>query len=337
MKMPKTGGYKSTVFHAVLLMVATMFSSVAAHADADLSGKTVTLVTCGTSNPWCKVFNDQITSKLKAAGVKVNVLENDFDAVLEVQQMNEAISQQPDLIMVEPADDKTLVGSVKKAKAAGIPVLYMDSPADPAIMDDIAFQVVADNVALGRFAGQNIIDGLRELGLKQANVVVISGTKGATMVQDRQRGFEEVMAKAPEYKIIDVQDGNWDPVLSGNIAQQLFAKYQSQGGIQAVRAEADYTAIPVIQAARQAGMKIGVAEGGLIVSGTNCTKAGIDSIRAGEMYGTATEDAFTQGEYTVDAALKFLSGEKVEKTIVVPEYRVTKKTLDQYAEVCSKG
>lgn len=335
--MAKIDGYQSKVFHAAFLMAATMFSSVAAQADADLSGKTVTLVTCGTSNPWCKVFNDQITSKLKAAGVKVNVLENDFDAVLEVQQMNEAISQQPDLIMVEPADDKTLVGSVKKAKAAGIPVLYMDSPADPAIMDDIAFQVVADNVALGRFAGQNIIDGLRELGLKQANIVVITGTKGATMVQDRQRGFEEVMATAPEYKIIDVQDGNWDPVLSGNIAQQLFAKYQSQGGIQAVRAEADYTAIPVIQAARQAGMKVGVAEGGLIVSGTNCTKAGIDSIRAGEMYGTATEDAFTQGEYTVDAALKFLRGEKVEKTIVVPEYRVTKETLDQYAEVCSKG
>ncbi|MDE1173612.1 MAG: sugar ABC transporter substrate-binding protein [Parvibaculaceae bacterium] len=335
--MSKTAGNKSKALRAVLLAAVAAVLSTTAHADGSLAGKTVTLVTCGTSNPWCKVFNDQITSKLKDAGVKVNVLENDFDAVLEVQQMNEAISQQPDLIMVEPADDKTLVGSAKKAKAAGVPVLYMDSPADPAIMDDIAFQVIADNVALGRFAGQNIIDGLRELGLKKANVIVISGTKGSTMVQDRQRGFEEVMATAPEYKVIDVQDGNWDPVLSGNIAQQLFAKYQSQGGIQAVRAEADYTAIPVIQAARQAGMKVGVAEGGLIVSGTNCTKAGIDSIRAGEMYGTATEDAFTQGEYTVDAALKFLRGEKVEKTIVVPEYRVTKATLGQYSEVCSKG
>lgn len=335
--MSKMSLFGYATLRAALLASATALSINAAAAAGDLSGKTVTLVTCGTSNPWCKVFNDQITSQLKAAGVKVNVLENDFDAVLEVQQMNEAISQQPDLIMVEPADDKTLIGSVKKARAAGIPVLYMDSPADPSIMDDIAFQVVADNVALGRFAAQNIIDGLRELGLKEANVVVISGTKGSTMVQDRQRGFEEVMKTAPEYKIIDVQDGNWDPVLSGNIAQQLFAKYQSQGGIQAVRAEADYTAIPVIQAARQAGMKVGVAEGGLIVSGTNCTKAGIDSIRTGEMYGTATEDAFTQGQYTVDAALKFLRGEKVEKSIVVPEFRVTRKNLDEYAEVCSKG
>ena len=322
---------------AALLLGAATVLVAPATADESLAGKTVTMVTCGTSNPWCKVFNDQIISKLKTAGVKVNVLENDFDAVLEVQQMNEAVSQHPDLIMVEPADDKTLIGSVKKAKAAGIPVLYMDSPADPAIIDDIAFQVVADNEALGRFAGQNIIDGLRQLGLKSGNVIVISGTKGSTMVQDRQRGFEKVMATAPEYKIIDIQDGNWDPIQSGNIAQQLFAKYQSQGGVQAVRAEADYTAIPIIQAARQAGMKVGIKESGLIVSGTNCTKAGIDAIRAGEMFGTATEDAYTQGQYTVDAAIKFLHGEKLEKSIVVPEYRVNKDTLDQYAEVCSKG
>lgn len=326
--MKNNNKIRNSVLGAAFILGALSVAGTAL-AEGDLTGKTVTLVTCGTSNPWCKVFNDQIVTGLEGAGVKVNMLENDFDAVLSVQQMNEAISQKPDLIMVEPADDKALIGSVKKAKAAGVPVLYMDSPADPAIEDDIAFQVIADNHALGRFAGQNIIDGLRELGLKEANVIVISGTKGAKMVQDRQAGFEEVMATAPEYKIIDVQDGNWDPVLSGTIAQQLFAKYQSQGGVQAVRAEADYTAIPVIQAARQAGMKVGVKEGGLIVSGTNCTKAGIDAIRAGDMYGTATEDAFTQGQYTLKAALQFLRGEKVEKTIIVPEYRVTKETLTE--------
>jgi ABC-type sugar transport system substrate-binding protein len=321
----------------IALLLGTTALPGAGLADGALSGKTVTLVTCGTSNPWCKVFNDRIVGALEKAGVKVNVLENDFDPVLEVQQMNTAISQHPDLIMVEPADDKTLIGSAKKAKAAGVPVLYMDSPADPSIADDIAFQVVADNYVLGKFAAQNLIDGLHELGLKSGNVIVISGTKGSTMVQDRQRGYGEVMATAPEYKTIDVQDGNWDPVQSGQIAQQLFAKYQSQGGVQAVRAEADYMAVPIIQAAKQAGMKVGVKNGGLIVSGTNCTKAGIDAIRAGDMYGTATEDAWTQGQYTVDAAIKFLHGETVPKTVVVPEFRVTTQTLDQYAEVCSKG
>src|SRR4051812_22749295 len=79
--------------------------SKSSSAGGSISGKKVTLVTCGDANPWCKVFNQRIVDPLKAAGVKVTVLQNDFDAVLEVQQMNQAISQRPDLIMVEPADD----------------------------------------------------------------------------------------------------------------------------------------------------------------------------------------------------------------------------------------
>src|SRR5512147_1887329 len=185
--------------HGLAAVLATMAFSGLVQA-ADLSSKKVILVTCGPANPWCKVFNERIVAGLEAAGVKVSVLESDLDPVQEVQQMNQAISQKPDLLMVEPADDKTLIASVKKARAAGVPVLYMDSPADPSILDDIAVQVIADNAALGRFAAQNIIDGLRERGLKSANVIVITGTAGSTMVQDRQKGFEEVMATAPEYK-----------------------------------------------------------------------------------------------------------------------------------------
>jgi ABC-type sugar transport system substrate-binding protein len=322
--------------HGLAAVLATMAFSGLVQA-ADLSSKKVILVTCGPANPWCKVFNERIVAGLEAAGVKVSVLESDLDPVQEVQQMNQAISQKPDLLMVEPADDKTLIASVKKARAAGVPVLYMDSPADPSILDDIAVQVIADNAALGRFAAQNIIDGLRERGLKSANVIVITGTAGSTMVQDRQKGFEEVMATAPEYKIIDVQDSNWDPVQSGKIAQQLFAKYNSQGGVDAVRADADYMAIPIIEAAKQAGMKVGVKNDGLIVTGTNCTAEGIQAIRAGDMYGTATEDAWTQGNVTAETAIAFLKGETVPKTVIVPEYRVHGPTLEQYAELCSKS
>ncbi|MGH6938191.1 sugar ABC transporter substrate-binding protein [Hypericibacter sp.] len=318
-----------------LFLAAPAFCGIA--QAADLSTKKVILVTCGPANPWCKVFNERIVAGLEAAGVKVSVLESDLDPVQEVQQMNQAISQKPDLLMVEPADDKTLIASVKKARAAGVPVLYMDSPADPSILDDIAVQVIADNAALGRFAAQNIIDGLRERGLKSANVIVITGTAGSTMVQDRQKGFEEVMATAPEYKIIDVQDSNWDPVQSGKIAQQLFAKYNSQGGVDAVRADADYMAIPIIEAAKQAGMKVGVKNDGLIVTGTNCTAEGIQAIKAGDMYGTATEDAWTQGNVTAETAIAFLKGETVPKTVIVPEFRVHAPTLDKYAELCSKS
>ncbi|MBL8577603.1 MAG: sugar ABC transporter substrate-binding protein [Mesorhizobium sp.] len=320
--------------HAYLaLALAPVFPASA--GAADLSGKHVMLVTCGPSNPWCKTFNERITGLLKETGVKITVLENDLDPIQVNQQMAQAVSQKPDLIMVEPADDKSLIAAVKKAKAAAVPVLYMDSPADEAIMDDIALQVVADNYALGKFAGENIVEGLKAQGRTEANVIAITGSAGTAMVSERQRGFMDAMAQEPAYKVVEVQANNWDPVESGRMAQQLFAKYASLGGIQGVRADADYMAIPILEAARQAGLKLG-GKDGLIVSGSTCSPEGIAAIKAGDMIGTATADPWTQGEASAQAAIRFLSGEAVEKTVKVPEFRVTAANVDQYGEVCAK-
>jgi ABC-type sugar transport system substrate-binding protein len=320
---------------ALALAFATTLLSTPALSATDLSSKHVILVTCGPSNPWCKVYNERIVGLLKDAKVKVTVLENDLDPVQVNQQMAQAVSQKPDLVMVEPADDKSLIGAVKKAKAEGVPVLYMDSPADAAIMDDIAFQVVADNYALGKYAGENIIEGLKAQGRTEANVISITGSAGTAMVSERQRGFMDAMAKEPAFKVVEVVSNNWDPVESGRQAQQLFAKYAAQGGIQAVRADADYMAIPVLEAARQAGMKLG-GKDGLIVSGSTCSPEGIAAIRAGDMVGTVTADPWTQGGASAEAAIKFLSGETMEKTIMVPEFRVTAANVGDYAEVCEK-
>ena len=58
---------------------------------------------------------------------------------------------------------------------------------------------------------------------------------------------------------------------------------------------ADYMALPIVQAAKQAGCEVG-GDDGLIVTSSNCFKVGIDAIKAGELYGTATEDPGTIAE-----------------------------------------
>ena len=54
------------------------------------------------------------------------------------------------------------------------------------------------------------------------------------------------------------------------------------------------------------------------------------------MVGTATADAWTQGQATAEAAIKFLSGEKLEKTVMVPEFRVNAQNVEEYGEICAK-
>jgi ABC-type sugar transport system substrate-binding protein len=143
------------------------------------------------------------------------------------------------------------------------------------------------------------------------------------------------MAKTPAFKVVDTQDGNWDPALTGKIATQLFAKYGCSG-IQGAYGMADYMAVAIIASAKQAGCAVG-GKHGLIVTGSNCFKAGIDAIRAGTLYGTATEDPGTIAEQTAAYVTRFFSADKPAKTELVKEERVTSANLSQFAAQCSKA
>lgn len=312
-------------------------SSSSGSSGGSAKGKKVIFVTCPASNPNCNVLNQNVVKGIERSGAKVTTLESNFDAALQVQQLNHAIAQKPDLIVLEAIDTKSVAPSIRKAKAAGVPLINMDGPADPSVAAQTTAQILPDNKQLGRFAGQNIVDGLKAEGRKKANVVAITGTKASLITSDRMKGFNAVLAKTPQYKVVAVEDGDWDAVKSGKIAQELLAKYGSSGGIQGAYGMADYQAVPIIQAAKQAGVKVGVKNNGLIVTGSNCTKAGVVAVRKGDMFGSGTEDPVTQGLETGSWIAKYLEGKQIPKLVVLPQDRITKQTVDKYFKDCSSS
>jgi ABC-type sugar transport system substrate-binding protein len=296
-------------------------------------GKTIDFVGYGKDNPWGAHFNTVFGAKLEAAGVKIVDLTT-MDPGTAVTNFNQAISNRPDLIVASLLDTSSMVVPIRKAKQANIPVLVFDGRPDPSVDGDV-MQVLSDSEALGTAAAQNLIEGLTAQGKNSGNIIVITGTKSGFAAQDRMKGFGAEMAKSPEYKVIDTQDGNWDPTLSGKIATQLFAKYGCSG-IQGAYGMADYMALPIIAAAKQAGCEV-AGKNGVIVTGSNCFKVGIEAIKAGTLYGTATEDPGTIAEQTASYVIRYLNGENPPAKEIVKEERVTAKTVEQYAAQCSNA
>jgi ABC-type sugar transport system substrate-binding protein len=313
------------------LVAAACGTSAPPSSDAPLAGKTIALVGYGSANPWGAYFNEVFGEELADTGVTINDLTT-MDPGVQVQNFNQAVAQRPDLIVVAILDTQAMVVPIQKAKQAGIPVLAVDGPPDPSVADDV-MSVLSDNVKLGEFAAENLIEGLTAQGRESANIIVITGTKSMLVTQHRMEGFHRVMATAPQFTVVEEQDGNWDPQLSGTIAQQLLAKY-GRDGVHGAYGMADYMALPIIQAAKQAGFSIG-GEDGLIVTGSNCFKAGIDSIKAGELYGTATEDPGTIATQTADYVVRYLTGQNPPRSETIEEHRITGDTVDQFAAQCS--
>jgi len=307
--------------------------TAAAATGGGLKGKTVDFVGYGKDNPWGAYFNSVFTAKLEAEGAKVVDLTT-MDPGTAVTNFNQAVSNRPDLIVAALLDTSSMVVPIKKAKQANIPVLVFDGRPDPSVDGDV-MQVLSENEALGTAAAQNLVEGLKAQGKESGSIIAITGTKSGFASQDRMKGFEAELAKTPGYKIIDVQDGNWDPTLSGKIATQLFAKYGC-GGIQGAYGMADYQALPIIAAAKQAGCAV-AGKNGVVVTGSNCFKVGIDAIKAGTLYGTATEDPGTIAEQTASYVARYFNGEKPPAKELVKEERVTAANVAQYAEQCSKA
>lgn len=325
----------------VLALVGAVFVAGASGASGPqvsgaLAGKEVGVIICTNQNPFCAAWANTVKRGLERQGARVTVLTSVFDPAVDAQNMNRLIAARPDLIISVPASASAIVPSYVRAKRAGIMLLGAIGRQSPQGAKIVDAEARTDDPALGRFAAQNLVEGMTKAGYRTGNVIALTGTASQHNVTDRMAAFRAYMKKFPRYKIVAVQDTNWDQATSAKVAQQLLSKYASRGGIQGAYGMADNMAFGIIQGARQAGVPVGLGKkGGLIVSGSNCLKVGINAIKSGLQYGTATQAPQVEAALAVKVATQLLSGGKPPKVSYVREARITKANVAKFSKLCT--
>ena len=316
------------------------YSEDASSADVPasaLKGKKVAFVACSDLNRWCREFRKAVVGALEAKGVIVTDLQDPYDPVLQAQHLDQAIAQKPDLIALLPTNARSVVPSLHRAKAAGIPVVNLVGPMVPESEPYYVASIENNHQELGEDAATNIVEGLKKEGLEKANIMVVTGAQVQPEVAVRMDGFNSVLAKYPQYKVVEVQDGNWDQGKSGEIARTIFAKYADKGGIQAAFGMADHMAAGIIQAAQQAGIPVGVDKNGLVVTASNCFEIGMVNIGNGLQYGTATQAPEPTAMFAVPLLEQLLAGKTIPKRSLYQETRITKDNLDKWKVFCGSA
>lgn len=321
---------------AVALTLVVVAVSCGGSQSAASKGEKAFLLGCTNENPWCNAFNKSLADGLRKEGVDVTVLTTNFDPVVQAQEAAQAISQRPDAILSHVADPIAAVPWIKRATATGIKVIPVDTDVGPKVLPLVTANLMPDHCKLGTFAAQNIQEGLEKQGVSNGNVIMITGTQSQVHVQTRIKCFNTQLAKTPGLKVVENQDGNWDAIKTGTIATQLFAKWRGQGGIQGAYGMADYQAAAIAASAKQAGISLyPKSNRGLVVTGSNCAATGVKAIKAGEMYGGATQSPILEGRDFVPYVMKVLAGEKIGTRITTPVDRVTGANVDKYLKYCN--
>jgi D-xylose transport system substrate-binding protein len=96
----------------------------------------------------------------------------DQDATKQQQQVEAAVTEQADVLVLDPVDSASAAGLANRAKQAGIPVISYDR----LILDaDLDYYVSFDSVKVGEQQGSALADALDQQGAAEGPIIQING------------------------------------------------------------------------------------------------------------------------------------------------------------------
>ncbi|WP_404286970.1 substrate-binding domain-containing protein [Glutamicibacter arilaitensis] len=128
-------------------------SGSASGGDAANGDIGVSLIVKTTTNPFFVAMQDGASKASETSGVDLKLAagKSDGDEATQIQAIENAISNGDQGILITP-NGPSVVDALKKAQDAGLYVIALDTPPDPADAADITF--ATDNFAAGEQIGQ---------------------------------------------------------------------------------------------------------------------------------------------------------------------------------------
>ncbi|PLP59648.1 sugar ABC transporter [Mesorhizobium loti] len=139
---------KTSVFGAAVAALAG-FAAPASAADVGAC-----LITKTDTNPFFVKMKEGATAKAKELGVNLKTYAGkiDGDTESQVAAIESCIADGAKGILITASDTKGIVPTIKKARDAGILVIALDTPLEPADAADATF--ATDNLLAGKLIGQ---------------------------------------------------------------------------------------------------------------------------------------------------------------------------------------
>jgi ribose transport system substrate-binding protein len=201
--------------------------------------------------PWRQAMNDQIAAAAAAHPelevVFADAAQNNAKQVADVENF---LQQGIDLLIISPNEAAPLTDVVAKVCAAGVPVIVLDRKVNG---DQFTMWIGADNVEIGRRAGQYAANYCEEKSLAPCNVIEIRGLEGSTPAKERGDGFREGLADNPDATIIAQQNADWLREKAIPVSQAMF---QANPDVNVVYAHNDPMAEAAIISAQNAGLNL---------------------------------------------------------------------------------
>ncbi len=269
------------------------------------------------------IMSNALIEHAKKSGASVQMEVAQDDVGKQLSQIQNFIAQKVDAIIVNPVDTDATPKMTKMVTDAKIPLIYVNrQPVDFAKLPAGVAFVASDERVSGTLETQEVCRVLKGKG----NIVVLMGELSNEAARTRTKDIEEVIAtkECNGIKILDKREGKW----SRTNAQDIVTNWLSSGmKFDAVVANNDEMAIGAINALKAA--KKWTPD--FMVAGIDATPDALASMKAGDLKVSVFQNAAGQGIGSVDAALKLIKKQPVERFVNIPFELVTPANLSKYS------
>ena len=266
---------------------------------------TIYIIVPPPSNPFFKTEAETAADKAKSLGYDVKVLIHDDNVATQSDLFDEAINDKAAAIICDNASSNATVIPIKKAREANIPTFLIDREITE---KDVAIsQIVADNYQGAKGIAEVFVEAMGESG----NYVELLGRETDTNAHIRSAAYHEVIDAYPNMKMVAQQTAHWEQTEATEVMERIL---QDHPDIKGLVCGNDTMAIGALTAIKNADLL-----GKVIVIGLDGSDDAAEAIKAGNMLGTALQQAKVMAESAVEQADKYLkegSTGKDEKQLV---------------------
>jgi ribose transport system substrate-binding protein len=258
------------------------------------------IVKTGNSSFWQNVQTGAMDAQdeLKAQTPKLSVTflgaQSESNINEEISIVESAIDRGVAAIVLAPSDVNALIPAVEKAKAAGIPVVIIDSLLSGDPSNYVSF-LATDNKAAGEACAKTMIDLIKaKTGSDTGKIAVMSYVAGVGSEIGRVGGFKDYIAANSHLEIVTTQYSNADMPTALNQTTDVLAANPDLVGIFGAN---EPTAIGMGTAIAQAGLA-----GKIVAIGFDGNSVLQGFIRDGTLQAIAVQSSYNMGYLGVKTA-----------------------------------
>jgi ribose transport system substrate-binding protein len=301
----------------VLSRLLLIFAILSLVACQQRTKKLIGVVPKATSHLFFVSIHAGVLAAEKEFGVEVlwNGPREETEYSRQIEIVDSMVARNVDALAISATDHSALVRPVKRAMDAGIPVTIFDSGLD--LTGYVTF-VATDNYGAGQTAARK----LAELVGGKGKVAELMHKPGGMSTGDRERGFEDVMAKEfPAIKIVARQYGMADRAKSRDAAEDILTAHPDLDGM---FASAEANSIGAFQAIKTRGFS-----GKIKLVTFDSSEAHVEALKDGTIDVMLVQDPYRIGYEAVRSLVMKLNGQKPPEKMDLSVHVIRKQDLDQ--------